>query len=203
MNKSTELVFLLLLFTLIGGFYIVLSNVQDVKTEVAALKSQMQRITESTATTTTVGNTTSTNENSDIEDVSGTEIPTSILFNTQSSPLLSPQTELTVAVEKFVKSEDGTLTLYIKVFSDKAESYSALKPDNLFEIVNIGGTNQKPLETTGAFDSIPPQDSVRGTVTFSTNPDNQEVILRIQTEDNVMHYRFNFENQNYEEAVLG
>jgi hypothetical protein len=107
-------------------------------------------------------------------------------------------------IQRLVKEkETGIVRIYLKIYTNEAESYSALEPGNLFEIVDPGGQNQKPLNVKGVFDSIPPQSSVTGEIIFKILPDKKSVIIQIESKDGANYYEFNFENGSYKKAVLG
>lgn len=204
-NKSTDLIVTILIIVMIVGFYLVLTNIQETQDNIQEFASDIK--TNLSDGTVSPGNqATSTdqegdnNQNSDLE---STSIQTAILFEAESSPLLEPQTDLTITIEEITKFEDGQVNVDIKAYTNNAEGYSALQPSNIFEVVDLSaGENQKPLKVEGAFDSIPPQSAVTGQVTFKVN-ESDEVILQIQSNEGTKNYRFNFETQNYEEAVLG
>lgn len=198
--KSTDFIASILIIVMIVGFYLVLSNIQETKKDINKISSNIEE-TVSDGTVTPGKQATSTDESQN-SNLDTTTIPTAIIFEAQSSPLLEPQTDLTVTIEKVTKSENGQVMLDIKVYTNNAESYSALQPSNLFELVNLSEGNQKPLRIKGSFDSIPPQSAVTGQVTFKVEG-SDEVILQIQSKEGLKNYRFNFENQNYEEAILG
>jgi hypothetical protein len=131
-------------------------------------------------------------------------ISTAIIFKTQSSPLLLPQTEITISVEKIVKEkETGIIKFYIKAFTNETDSYSALEPGNLFEIINPDGKNHKALKVEGSFDSIPPQSSKDGAIIFKLNENQNNFVISIDSKDEKKYYEFNFETNEYKEAVLG
>ncbi len=132
-------------------------------------------------------------------------IQTAIIFDTVSSPLLEPQTKITVTVESVSKAEDGEVSVNIRAFTSEAETYSALQPQNFFELIDLkaDGKVMKPLETQGAFSSIPPKSAVAGKVLFKIDPAKNSIILQINYENAVKHYELNFVNKTYKEAVLG
>lgn len=130
-------------------------------------------------------------------------IPSAILFTASSSPLLAPQAELTATVESAVLSPDGTLTFSLKVFTEKAGSYSALEVKPLFELVELTGDNQLPTAVSGSFTSMPPKSSVSGSVEFHIPPNKESVILQINAGGDMQFYEFNFKSKTYRETVLG
>ncbi|MEK7465371.1 MAG: hypothetical protein AAB631_01180 [Patescibacteria group bacterium] len=131
------------------------------------------------------------------------EIPTAIIFTASSSPLLAPQTSLSVTVESAARAEDGTLTLSIKVFTSQASSYSALDTKSFFELVDLNGDNQSPVAITGAFSSMPPKSAITGTVQFQMLPAKKTGIIQMRTGDDMKFYEFDFEKRTYRETVIG
>ncbi len=205
-NKMTALI-LFTIFALIGGFYLTLSQVSDLQQIVRNLEMDMGLLSEKEGFQSTVTpgkEATSTKEETTKPEEGDTIIPTAILFEVQSSPLLSPQTKITVAMEKMVKEkETGIIRIYLKAYTNKADSYSALEPANFFEILNPSGQNQKPLKVRGQFDSIPPQSSVTGEVIFKITPEEESIILQIESDEDKKYYEFDFEEKSYEEATMG
>lgn len=133
----------------------------------------------------------------------GIVVPTAILFQTESSPLLSPTTLLIVSVEKVTKEAEGIVTLHIKVFTNRATSYSAFDPGNFFELLSPGSSNQKPLKIRGEFASMPPQSAVEGEIIFKLQSSQTTTILQVDTGDEIKHYELNFNTRTYKEAILG
>ncbi len=202
-NKTTDLILLILIIALLGGFFITLNEISKIEDSIKNFKANISL--EDNDQFVAPDNSTSTEKES-LTPVKESDlvIPTAIIFQKKSSPLLSPQTDLTITVEKIVKEkESGIVRAYIKAFTNKADSYSALEAGNLFEIINPSGQNQKPLKVNGSFDSIPPKSSVRGEVVFKISEEKDEIILSVESNQGKIYYQFNFKDQSYEEAVLG
>lgn len=200
-NKSTDFITAILIVVMIIGFYLVISNINQIEKDIKNITSTQNNVG---AGAVVPGNKATTTESNGSEvNKESTSIPTAILFESKSSPLLEPQTDLNIAIENVEKFEDGQVNVDIKVFTNNADSYSATQPNNLFELVNLSGENQKPLKIQGAFDSIPPQSAVTGKVIFKVESGKDEIILQIQSNEGTKNYRFDFNKQNYQEAILG
>lgn len=208
-NKSTDLILLILIVSLVGGFYLTIGEISSLKQSVNNLEMNLElgdTGSESGQPTVTPGEKATSTEGDELTPVKKGDavVPTAILFYAESSPLLSPQTDIAVAVQRVVKEkESGVIRLYLKAYTNNAESYSALDPGNLFEIVDPTGQNQKPLQVNGRFDSIPPQSFVTGEVIFKVSPDKNSVIIKISSKEGDTYYKFNFEEKSYEETALG
>jgi hypothetical protein len=206
-NNGITISIVLMVFVLVGGFYFTLEKISklrdDVKNFETNVEFKLNGESSSQSYIVSGENSTSTEEEStQIKD--NITIPTAILFEAQSSPLLSPQTKITIALEKVIKEkETGIIKVNIKAYTNKAESYSALDAGNLFEILNPSGKNQKPLKVKGNFDSIPPKSFVTGEITFKVSPEQDSIILLIESEDGENYYKFDFNNRKYEETIMG
>ncbi len=201
-NKTTDLILLILIIALLGGFYITLNEISKIEDSVNNLRTNIDL--ENNDQVIAPNSTSTESESLTPVKESDVVIPTAIIFQKKSSPLLSPQTDLTITIEKLVKEKgSGIVRAYIKAFTNKADSYSALEAGNLFEIINPSGQNQKPLKVTGNFDSIPPRSSVRGEVVFKISEEKSEIILSVESNQGKIYYQFNFKDQSYKEAVLG
>lgn len=201
-NSSTNILVIILIIVVVVGFYWTINEIREAQT----INNTDQEISESLPDSVSPGQKATSSESSDSQKIiqeGDMVVPTAILFEKQSSPLLSPQTMLTIVLDSVVKSEDGLITLNLKVYTNEANSYSAIQPSNLFELVNFQGENQKPLQVKGSFDSIAPKSAITGQVIFKEEPDTQEIILQVETQSSTNHYRFDFENESYEEAILG
>jgi len=206
-SMGMKIIIAVIVIGVAGGFFFVLNEVSNLRQEVKNLEMNADlsnnEITQpgvpsekKEATSTDVGTTPI-----DEEDVI---IPTAILFETRSSPLLLPQTDLNVAIQRVSKeNQTGVMRIYLKVYTSKADSYSALEVGNLFEIINPNGKNQKPLKVRGQFDSMPPESSVTGEVVFKVSPEQNSVVIQIESKEGITYYEFNFEEENYREATLG
>lgn len=193
-----------LFILMLVGFYFTLNKLSTLSRDFQNFESQTRlqnQINNFPAATTTPSEADQSAPTADA--TSEVVIPTSIIFNASSSPVLTPQTNLTVTVENVAKAQDGTITVNVKIFSSEAGSYSAIDAKGLFELVDLNGSNQNPLSATDSFNSIPPQNAVTGSLTFKTDPRNTTVILQIGGGDQIRFYQFDFVKQNYKEMILG
>ncbi len=133
----------------------------------------------------------------------GAVIPTSIIFKTPSSPLLAPQTNITIAVDHLTKKDNGTIEIAIKAFTSEAQSYSALDATNLFALVLFESDNQPPKEVKGSLNSIPPQSSVTASLLFAGDPTKKTAIFQFGEGENAHFYEFNFTTLTYKETIIG
>lgn len=199
----------------VGGFYLVFNQIADLRSdfknlelsfEIANKNKQSQDANASESANESEKENKAKKEESTapkIADTNGIIIPTAIIFETQSSPLLQPQTKMIVTVESAVKKDDGMMVLNLKVFSSEATSYSAFEARDFFEMVRLDTDNQKPLKAEGQFNSIPPKSAVYGTVTFKAGLTEQKIILQIGAGTDLKFYEFDFEKKSYKETVIG
>lgn len=193
-----------LLILILVGFYFTLNKLNALDTAFKNLQSQNQLNSQSNNPPSATTTPAQTNQSvPTVNNQNTTDVPTSIIFNASSSPLLTPQTNLTVTVADVAEAKDGTITVNIKVFSNEASSYSAIDISGLFQLIDLNGTNQNPLSVTGSFNSIPPQNAVTGSLTFKTDPQNKTIILQVGAGDQIKFYQFDFNNQTYKETILG
>ncbi|MEX1014651.1 MAG: hypothetical protein WDZ80_05830 [Candidatus Paceibacterota bacterium] len=192
------LVVLLLIFTV--GFWIISSNINEVNNNISNLDNKLEPLYREYNA---VGPNGSGNTEDDSDDNEVQSISTAIIFEKESSPLLSPQTNLTITVENISKDEEGLVNVSFRVFTKEASSYSAFDSVNTFEAVIMGGQSQKPLKTNGPLDSMPPQSVVNGEASFKIEGNSDEFILQINSSDEIKFYLFNFEESSYEETALG
>lgn len=202
MEKIKELVPYFALLLVVVFFGLTLSGIGEIKQEISNLYLNLQiQERPPNGDDGPIGNG---NEFTDEIDPEGAvRIPTAIIFQARSSPILSPQSDLTVIVNSATKSKDGDLIFNLKVFTDKASAYSRFDAVNTFEIVNMAGANQRPLRSAEAFDSIPAKNAAEGNITFKVGADQDEVILQINTVDDIIFYKFKFKERNYEKVILG
>lgn len=207
-GKSTEFTLLILVIVLVAGLYLVMNNINTLQEQVSNLELNLEllsgelRKTPETVAPTKNGDET-TPPSSIGETTDGVVIPTAILFQTDSSPLLTPQTVITVELEKVSKTEEGVVTLFIKAFTNRAGSYSTLDPGTLFELLNFESANQKALKVRGDFSSMQPQSSVEGELIFKIEPAQTTAIFQLNTKEGIKYYEINFATRTYREAVLG
>lgn len=185
------------------GFYLVIDEVSNLRNDVRNLELALEISKKGDEV---VGEATSTEADGEAPAEKRTSvIPTAIIFDALSSPLLTPQTKVTVAVESVSKTEDGAVNVHIRAFTSEASAYSALVPQNFFELIDLeaGGKSIKPIETTGAFSSIPPKSAVSGRVTFKIEPAKNSIILQVNYDNTIKYYELDFGRKTYKETVLG
>jgi len=196
------LLLILLIVCVIGGFFLTLNRISVLEGSVErALVAFRLGAASSISDSRVVNDTSDAIPAATLED-EGT-IPTAIIFNTLSSPLLKPRSNVAVIVEGVSRDSAGLLTVHLKVFTSEATSYSALNVGSIFELVDLSGLNQRVDRVLGSFDSMPPKKVVTGGVLFNTSPDTDTVILQLNTGEEIRHYEFDFEKHSYKEVVLG
>jgi cell division protein FtsL len=185
----------------IAGFYILMNQINNVRND---LKNLELTLALSQKEDQVISEATSTEEKEELvpKEEKIIVIPTAIIFDVLSSPILSPQTKITVTVESISKQEDGTLNVDIRAFTSEATAYSALQPQNFFELLDLGtgGTSQKPIKIEGAFQSIPPKSAVSGRIIFKIEPSKNTTILQISFDGTIKYYEL---RKTYKETVLG
>lgn len=166
-----------------------------------ALKSD---IATSTVPSTTIPTSTNITNNPPVVEQGGSiVIPTGIVFNATSSPLLQPQATIMLIVQDVSKQTDGRIFVHLKASTEKAQSYSAIDPRNFFQLVSLSSDNQQVLATDGAWNSMPPQSTVQGTVMFQIDSFQTSLILQVGSGDVLTFYQFDFQTKTYKEVVLG
>src|ERR1051325_141827 len=213
--KETRILFAVLILVFFGGFYFILDQINGVRNDLRNLQLSMDLLSKNGPTQTVTASVPLNPAPAPPQNPLPPQvnpqtpqavslIPTSIIFETNSSPTLSPQTLITVEVESAAKYSDGTVVLKIKAFTNSAQSYSALDVKSLFQIVNLSGDNNFPASVSSGFDSIPPQSSAEGTVTFKlVDRTSTDIILETGTPETAHFYEFNFSNNSYKETVIG
>lgn len=206
MQKGIYAFLIVLTLAVLAGFYVVfrqLSVIQQVVLNVPGNQNQ-PAVATSTPTSTPAAASSSTNTSTPAESAAGTvTIPTGIIFTALSSPILQPQSDVTVTVESVAKSPDGTVTVNLKAFTDKATSYTALNPSDVLMLVDLKSGNQSVVSTTGHWTSMPPQNSTTGTAIFKVDPSQSSVILQIGPQNSFNYYQFDFSTQSYKQVTLG
>jgi len=211
-NSGVYIIIVIFAFLVLAGFYFIFNKLSDVRTDLNNLQLAFQMFSKESKepaanppSETPADNAANPPPPSQDKNQGGITIPTAIIFDTLSSPTLQPQTKITVTVEDVTKTNDGTVTANIKVFSGEASSYSALDVRGLFTIINLEleGENQTPVEVTSQFNSIPPKSAVTGTVVFKIEAAKNIIILQVGSGDNVKFYEFNFSKKTYKETVIG
>lgn len=196
---------ILVILVLAAGVFFITDRIDEIATTIKNLELKIDLVTKTQKPSEPLEekNSEEVEEEDQIPEEPITEIPTSIIFSSESSPVLVPQTELLITIENARKLEENIIVLNIKAYSWKAESYSSLDPSTVFELVNLTGTNQKPISTSGQFNSIPPKNSINGTITFRLNEGENKAIIQIRTIEDLFFFEFDFERGGYQETVVG
>jgi len=211
-DKTIYVIVVVFALLVLSGFYFIFDKIGNLRTDLknSELSSQIleKRVSDfETANQNPAGNNQEIPSNPPPANIlpknDAVVINTAILFETQSNPALQPQTKITVLVEKVAKSGDGTVTLSFRTFTNDASTYSTIEPRDFFEIVNLNGENQRPLEVKGQFTSIPPKSATAGEIVFKTETMQNTLILQIGGGENIKFYEFNFSKKTYKETVLG
>lgn len=215
MSGRTASIFVsLALLVALGGFYLVLSEIADLRGEIETIKIIADRSASETATVLADlrDPLRGREQTSSSEDAGGVgaedggklvSVPALISLNVLSSPRLEPQANLGVAVEAVSKDAAGWIRVTIRVSTAEAASYSAFEARDFFELVDLEAGNQRPVGASPAFASLPPGSITTGTVDFRVNPTAETVILQVGGSENAAHYEFNFKTRSYKKVVLG
>lgn len=206
-NDRGPYIFLMIFaFLVLGGFYFVMSEVLAIKSTLKNLEFSIEQISKreaiSTQSTPAVVEKQTTTEPAPPPKTDIT-IPTAIIFTQLSSSLLEPQTPITVTIEGVTRELDGTVIVGIKAYTNEAVSFSSLDVNQLFSIIDMTGTTQKPLFVNGSFNSIPAKNVASGGLVFKTDPVRATVILQVGTVENARFFEFNFSTKTYRETPLG
>lgn len=218
-NDTKSFYFILFIFALfiIAGFLLVFDTIGGLRSDIKDLQMAVELNPQRTvspgsgqpaASSSAMGAPSSSIPTPQPEPAPGnpaaTSIPTAIIFQTMSSPTLLPQTSITLAVQSVSRAPDGTLTVSFKAYTNLATSYSAIDPSTLFQVIPTNtGTNQAPNGVNGSFSSMPPKSVVSGSVTFTTDPSKNSVILQMGTADTATFYTFDFAGKTYKETPIG
>ncbi|MDI6733923.1 MAG: hypothetical protein QMD50_00310 [Patescibacteria group bacterium] len=212
MNKNNGLIYTtIVIFALLvlSGFYLIFDKISSIKSDVQNLELKLELISQNKKESPIITqneptknpeatSTTPTNQNQ-----TAIVMPTAIIFDASSSPVLQPVTKITITVDTLSKSDDGSIKVNFKAFTNEATSYSALEPRDLFQLINLNGDNQKPIDLSGQFNSIPPKNAVSGSVIFKIPPTQDLIILQTGSGENLKFYEFNFLRKTYKETVIG
>lgn len=220
--KSLYVAIAVVVIFVLAGFFLIFNSIGSLRNDLKNLELTVALRTQNQTTTTTEENTS---ENQDIPKIiiekdqrqetgkatttpkdDGTAIPTAIVFENDSSPILLPQTKITIVVDNVVRYSDESIAINFKAFTDKASGYSAIDPKEIFQLVRIGEETdvwQKPIETKGKFDSIPQKSVSSGAVLFRGFPGKNTIILQTGTGNATRFFEFNFSTKTYKEVVLG
>lgn len=190
-------------------FYFIFNQLNILDSQVKNVELNLELALRSDVATSTVSSTSmsastdTTNNPPVVEQGGGSIIPTGIILNATSSPLLQPQATIVLIVQDVAKQTDGKIFVHLKASTEKAQSYSAIDPKEFFQLVSLSSDNQQALAVDGAWNSMPPQGTVQGTVMFQIDPSQTSVILQTGKGDAVKFYQFDFQTKTYKEVVLG
>jgi hypothetical protein len=207
MQKGIYIFLVVLTIAVLVGFYVIfrqLNVIQQVVLNTPANNSQPVVTPAATSSGNQVPSSTPTNTPPAGKNIAGVvSIPTGIIFTVSSSPVLQPQTNVTVTITSVTQAADGTVTVNLKAYTNQTTSYSALNPADFLQIVNLSGDNETIVSTTGNWNSMPPQGVTTGTAVFKVSPNTNTLILQIGDPTSAEYYQFDFANQNYKQTVLG
>lgn len=216
MKNNGALYALLAIFALLvlSGFYFIFEKISNLRSELKNFELSLQILEEKINDIETANKNPGTENQRKLDDnleptnpinneTEEATINAAILFEIQSSPILQPQTKITMLIEKVAKLTVGTIKLSFKAFTNEATTYSTIEPRDFFELVNLTGDNQRPLAVNGQFTSIPPKNSAAGEIIFKIEPNQNTFILQVGDGENLKFYEFNFSKKTYKETVLG
>lgn len=213
-DKGVYAVIVIFALLALAGFYFMFEKISDLRNDIKNLELALELYKRGDAAPAPAA-AVATNPENQIPDSNmktpvaelpaegGVLIPTAIIFQAKSSPLLQPQTDLALTVESVRKLGDGTVLVAIKVFNSLAENYSAIDPATIFEIIDLGGENQQAHKVEGQFNSIPPKGAVTGKVFFKIPADQNSMILQTGRAEAVKFYEFSFTKKTYKETLIG
>lgn len=148
-------------------------------------------------------NTTSSEEQATEVFTNIATVPTAILMDVQSSPILLPQTNLTLSVESINKNSNNTISINFKIYTSKATGNSSIDPAKIFSIVALDSDNIESFKTNGQFSSIPPKSVISGSVLFRISQAQNTIILQVGYGENTKFYEVNFSEKSYKETFIG
>ncbi len=210
LEKNTKLYFIFGVFAIavLIVFYIVFDQISTLDTHVKNVELNLELALKSDIATSTASSTIPPLPTGDAnppitEQGESIAIPTGIVFNATSSPLLQPQATIVFIVQDVAKQADGKVFVHLKASTERAQSYSAIDPKDFFQLVSLSSDNQRALGVDGAWSSMPPQGTVQGTLMFQVDPSQTSLILQVGKGDAIKFYQFDFQTKTYKEVVLG
>ena len=205
-NNNFVGILALIIAILVGiGTFLIYDRTNELKTEIEILKISSNPKEQNSETPKEDSTSTSTtkDENTSILDSSITKISTALLLEVPSDPSLRPTTSLSLTIPEISRNADGTMTLQLKIFTDKATGYTAFNPKDTFSIIDLTGDDLQVDQTTGQFGSMPARSSTSGTVIFHTDPNKSSLILKIKMGEDMKFYELDFKNRTYKETIIG
>ncbi|MFA6365116.1 MAG: hypothetical protein WCW78_01810 [Candidatus Paceibacterota bacterium] len=206
-EKTIYILLVLFAFLVMVGFYMVFDKLATLSTSVANTEIALQMKNQSNTTPqapapSEIPSSVPTSTPPEPEE-SGIAISSAILFETSSNATLAPQSPLTVTIERATKLPNGTVRVGVKVFTAQAASYTAIAFDDLIQVLNLDGNNQKATQVIGSFSSMPPKSAVSGALLFTLPTDKNTLILQVGSGDAMKFYEFDFGKKTYRETVIG
>lgn len=196
-NNSNVFVYIVLLCMAFGFAYL---YQQTKSLELQINNIELSKQYKNEATTTLDIKIPDNNQDKESTENSSLNIPSAIIFETKSSPTLSPQASIVVTIESITPKAD-VLDINIKAFTSKASSYTALEMPSLITILQGDGAIIKSKSTSTVWKSMPPKSFVTGTLSFPKQKDQKTVMIRIDTGTGITFYSFDFEKKTYKEVV--
>lgn len=185
------------------GTFMVYDRMNELKMEIEILKVLPNSKGQNLETLENTPTSTAQEDPGSIPDSSIIKIPTALLIQVPSNTSLKPTTTLSLTIPEIAKNTDGDLILQLKIFTDKAQGYSAFNPKDVFSIVNLTGDDIEIYKTTGQFDSMPARGSTSGSILFKTDPNKSVFILKIKIDEEMKFYELDFKNKTYKETIIG
>ncbi len=208
-HKGVYFVFGVFAIAVLVAFYVAFDEISALDSHVKNVELNLELALKSDVATSTSSSTTppastgTTNNPPVVEQGGNITIPTGIVLNATSSPLLQPQAMITLIVQDVAKQTDGKVFVHLKASTEKAQSYSAIDPKEFFQLVSLSSDNQQALAVDGTWNSMPPQGTVQGTIMFQIEPAQTFLILQTGKGEAVKFYQFDFQTKSYKEVVLG
>ncbi len=204
-DKTIYVIFLIFALLILSGFYFVFDKIANLKTDLRNLELSLELKEKNNSPPQDVTepkdiNPTSTNPESNNNEI---VIPTAIVFETQSDPILQPQTRITINVENVTKTNNGTVKVNIKILPNETDTYSSLDIKSFFQLVNLNDSNQLTEKIDGNFNAIPPKTSMKGALNFKINSAQNKIILQIGKDTAIKFYEFDFDKKTYSEILIG
>ena len=196
-NNSNVFIYVILLCVAFGFAYLY-QQTKSLELQINNIELSKQYKNEAT-TTPDIKVSDNNQSKEDVEDTS-TNIPSAIIFETKSSPTLSPQAPIVVTIESITPKTD-ILDINIKAFTSKASSYTALEMPSLVTILQGDGAIIKSKSTSTMWKSMPPKSFVTGTLSFPKQKDQKTIMVRIDNGTGITFYSFDLEKRTYKEVT--
>jgi len=212
-NTAIYIIIILVFVFMVAGFFFVFDAIGTLRTDVRNVEMALELANKERQATPVepaakkeipeVKNTTSS-ENQTSETVKTTAtVLTAILMDIQSSPILLPQTNLSLSVENINKNSDNTVSVNFKIYTNKATGNSSIDPSKIFSIVALDSDNIESFKTNGQFSSMPAKSVISGSVLFRISQAQNTLILQVGYGENIKFYEVNFSDKSYKETIIG